>query len=180
VEGQDLSNLFTSKYQPVNNILGGIRISTSLQGLPIPLVYGRTRIAPNLLWYGSFISVKFPTPGLSGSSGQTIGEYDYGAAVVLGLCQGPVQAIGSVWSGQGNLPVNETQETYTVPPGGGSYTVTQRATYLSDLGVTRGDQYTGLRGSKWNNPDRRTADPNAVWRPGDRLLHAQRDRQRHV
>lgn len=137
-----MSFLFTNKYRPVVNIIGGIRVSTSLQGQPISLVYGRTRIAPNLLWYGDFFSKKFPTPGLSGSSGQTVGQFDYGAAVVLGLCQGPIAGSGAIWSGQGNLPVNQTQETYVVPGGGGSYTAIQQATYLNDLGVMRGDSYT--------------------------------------
>ncbi len=134
-------------YRPVVNVLGGIRVTTSLQGQPIPIVYGRTRIAPNLLWYGDFFAVKLPTPGLSGSggaSGQSTGQYDYGAAIVLGLCQGPISSIGNIWTSSGNLSVNETQETYTVPGGGGSYTATQAATYIDDLGVTRADAYSVL------------------------------------
>lgn len=133
--------------RPVVNILGGIRVQTSLQGMPKPIVYGRTRIAGNLVWYGDF-TAKLATGGKKGSTGGSGsgkkggGQYDYGAAIIIGLCQGQIEKIGAIWSTQGNLPVNQTQETYTVPSGGGSYTATQAATYLSDLGVTRGDTYS--------------------------------------
>ena len=141
-----MSGLFRNPYQPVINRLGGIRVQTSLQGVPIPIVYGRTRIAPNLVWYGNFFwkpvnSGKKGTGG-SGSGKKGGGEYDYGAAVILGLCQGTIRSIGTVWNTQGNLPTQETTETYIVPGGGGSYTATQEPTYLQDNGVTRGDAYS--------------------------------------
>jgi hypothetical protein len=123
-----------------------MRIQTSLYGMPRPIVYGRTRIAPNLIWYDDFFwkpvqnSKKGSSGGGTGKKGG--GEYDYGAAVILGLCQGPIVRIGTVWNSQGNLPIQETTETYTVPGGGGSYTATQQATYLQDEGVTRGDAYS--------------------------------------
>lgn len=142
-----MSGLFRNGPKPVINVMGGIRVQTSLQGMPIPIVYGRTRIAGNLVWYGDFVAVpatsgKKGYTGGSGSGKKGGGQYDYGAAVIIGLCQGPIKSLGAVWSTQGNLPVNETSETYTVPSGGGSYTATQQPTYLHDLGVTRGDAYT--------------------------------------
>lgn len=142
-----MSGLFRQGYQPPNQILGGIRVQTSLQGVPIVIVYGRTRIPGNLIWYGDFIARSVTSGGKKGGGGggsgkKGGGEYDYGAALAIGLCQGPIIGIGAIWSTQGNLPVNETQETYTVPPGGGSYQVTQYPTILQDLGVTRGDSYS--------------------------------------
>lgn len=141
-----MSGLFRNGPKPVINVLGGMRVQTSLQGLPIPLVYGRTRIAGNLVWYNDFIA-RPVTGGKKGSGGggsgkKGGGQFDYGAAIIIGLCQGPISKIGAIWSTQGNLSVNETTETYTVPSIGGSYTATQAATYLSDLGVTRGDGYS--------------------------------------
>lgn len=133
-----MTQLFTGGYKYANNILGGIQINTSLQGIPIPIVGGRNRISTNLLQYFNFIS-KLVTGGKKGASGggsgkKGGGEYDYGAAVVLALCQGPIQRVGNIWSNNGYLPVNITQETYVVPPGGGAYTVTQINTFLQDLG----------------------------------------------
>jgi hypothetical protein len=140
-----MSGLFTNKYAPVINTLGGILVQTSLQGLPIPILYGRQRLAPNLIWYGNFFW-KTVQGGKKGSSGSGSGkkgggEYDYGAAIMLGLCQGPISRTGAVWNTQGNLPTQEATETYTVG-GSGIYTATNEPTYLGDDGVTRGDSYT--------------------------------------
>lgn len=135
------------KYQPVIDVMGGIRVNTSLQGVPIPIVYGRNRIAPNLIWYSDFFweqiatGKKGSTAG-SGTGKKAGGEYDYGAAVILGLCQGPISGIGTVWTTTGNLPIQTAVETFTVPGGGGSYTALNQATYQQDAGVTRGDGYS--------------------------------------
>jgi hypothetical protein len=141
-----MSGIFRNGPKPVINVLGGMRVQTSLQGLPIALIYGRTRSAGNLVDYDDFIA-RPVTGGKKGSGGggsgkKGGGQFDYGAAIIMGLCQGPITRVGAIWSTQGNLPVNQTSETYTVPPGGGSYTATQAATYLEDLGVTRGDSYS--------------------------------------
>lgn len=137
--------LFKRQPQPVNDILGGIRCQTSLFGQPIPIVYGRSRIAGNLLWYSNFTSQ--PIQGKGGKGGLFGGKagnqtYDYGAAVIIGLCQGQIQGVASVWDTQGTLPSNDASEDYTVPSGGGSYTVLQQATFISDLGVTEAEQYS--------------------------------------
>lgn len=136
-----------SGYIYPNNRLGGIRIQTSLFGMPIPIVGGRNRIAPNILWYGDFVAQHVAggkkgasSGGSSGKKGQA--EYDYGAAVILGLCQGPIQRVGNIWANSGYLPVNLTQETFTVPSGGGQYVVTQVNTFLQDMGVQRADFFS--------------------------------------
>lgn len=141
-----MSILFRDPYRPVVNKLGGIRVQTSIQGLSIPIIYGRTRVAPNLVWYGDFFwkAINSGKKGLggAGSGKKGGGEYDYGAAVVLGLCQGPIVRTGTVWSTQGNLPAQTTTETFVVPGGGGSYTVVNSANFLGNYGVTRGDSYS--------------------------------------
>jgi hypothetical protein len=139
--------LFGHAPYPPNNILGGIRLQTSTWGLPIPIVYGRNRIAPNLLDYLHFtsepVNSKGGKGGLFGAGGKSGQQtYDYGAAIVMALCQGPIVGVGSVWDTQGTLPVNNTSESYTVPSGGGSYEVTQYATFIADLGVTEATSYS--------------------------------------
>jgi len=132
--------------KPVNDVLGGIRLQTSVWGQPIPIVFGRNRVAGNLLWYGDFIAQSVSNRKKGGSSGGSgkkgSGQYDYGAAVAIALCRGPIANLGSIWSTQGLLPINNTQESYTVPGGGGSYTVTQVNTFLQDLGCQRADSYS--------------------------------------
>lgn len=113
--------------------------------MPIPIVGGRNRIASNLIWYGDFIA-KAVSGGKKGGGGggstkKGGGEYDYGAAVILALCQGPIIRIGNVWANSGYLAVNLTQESYTVG-GGDTYLVTQTNTFLQDMGCQRQDPYS--------------------------------------
>lgn len=87
----------------------GLRVNTSVYGLVIPLVYGRTRIPPNLLWYGDFQAIAHTTTtssgggggggkgGSSGGSSSTSTSYTYSCAVVFGLCLGGVQSVGRIW-----------------------------------------------------------------------------------
>lgn len=91
-------------------MLGAIRIQTSAYGQPIPLLWGRTRITANLIWYGDFQAVPHTTTTSSGGGGGKGGgggqvtssntTYTYQAAVAMGLCEGAVSAIGDVWAGK--------------------------------------------------------------------------------
>src|ERR1700761_4820310 len=92
--------------------LSGLQVQTSAYGKVIPIVYGTTRIAPNLIWYGDFVATPHTSNSSSGGgkggvtgggggkggggSGST--TYTYSAAVALGLCEGPIAGIGNVWA----------------------------------------------------------------------------------
>jgi prepilin-type processing-associated H-X9-DG protein len=125
---------------PIQSQLGGIRLQTSVWGQPIPIIYGRNRLAGNLLWYGDFIAK--PISGKNKGSKKGNVTYDYGAAVAIGLCRGQVAGLGGVWDTQGTLPVNDTTETYTISGGSPSYTTTQQPTFIQDLGVTESTPYS--------------------------------------
>ena len=92
--------------------VAGLQIQTSAYGKVIPIVYGETRIAPNLIWYGDFQAIAHnsnPTGGGGkggggggggggkGGGGGSV-TYSYQAAVALGLCEGPIGGIGIVWA----------------------------------------------------------------------------------
>ena len=115
--------LFKSNPIPVNNRLGGVRVQTSVLGVPKPIIYGRNRIAGNLIWYGGFssrpINSKGGKGGLFGAGGKAGNQtYDYGATVIIGICQGPITGVGSVWDTQGTLPINYTAEEFSMPGSG--------------------------------------------------------------
>ncbi len=74
-----------------------IRVTTSLNGAPIPLVFGQTRISGNLVWYGDFVASHASSSGKGGGS-KSGGSYTYSAAVIIGLAQGPLN-ITKVWDG---------------------------------------------------------------------------------
>ena len=88
----------------VDPVAAGLRIQTSAYGLSLPLVYGRTRIPGNLMWYGDFTPIAHTETTSSGGGGKGGGEvtsshttYTYTAAFALGLGEGPFTAIHAFW-----------------------------------------------------------------------------------
>jgi len=83
-----------------------LRVQTSLDGQPIAIVYGRQRIAGNLIWYDGFKSSGGSGGGKGGGKGGIAGggkgqsQTKYSADVIIGLCEGPIEGIGTIWSGQ--------------------------------------------------------------------------------
>jgi hypothetical protein len=90
----------------------GLRIQTSVYGTAIALCYGRVRVEPNLIWYGDFRAVAHEQEGGKGG-GETGGggSYTYGASVQLSLCEGPIEAVLSVWESKGRRAIGSTRFT---------------------------------------------------------------------
>src|SRR5579862_1796262 len=85
----------------------GIQLQTSAQGVPIQIVWGKNRIAPNLIWYNNFQAHKQSGKGAGGKGGtKGSGNYTYTAAVMLALCEGPMHGtapnygIEAIWADQ--------------------------------------------------------------------------------
>ncbi len=82
--------------------LGAVQVQQSSYGLAIPIVYGRTRVSGNLIWYGDFVAIANTTTTSAGGKGgggvsQQNTTYTYEAAVMMALCEGPVGGVVSVW-----------------------------------------------------------------------------------
>lgn len=79
-----------------------VSVQTSSQGLAIPLVYGQSRIGTNLIWLENFQAhpAKGGGKGGKGGAGGKGGGsgYTYTAAVALGLCEGPIEGVGTIWA----------------------------------------------------------------------------------
>lgn len=108
--------------------LNALRYQTSQAGMVIPIVYGTTRVQFNLLAIGEFFGPgggkkgkkagPLPITGTSNSIGKGGGgkgsggkkgaggkkTQDFSVDVDMGLCQGPVQAPTTVWSGVSHAP----------------------------------------------------------------------------
>ncbi|HGM1696537.1 TPA: hypothetical protein ACKJ5T_001719, partial [Neisseria gonorrhoeae] len=79
-----------------------LQVQRSSQGLTLPVIYGRTRVAGNLIWYGDFVTIEHKTTTRQGGKGgggvKQVGiSYTYEAAVMLALCEGEIQGVGRVW-----------------------------------------------------------------------------------
>src|SRR3984893_10127583 len=96
--GGILSGASNAKQQKA---VGALQFQTSQQGGVIPLVYGTTRVSPNLIDYDDFMatpSARQGGAGKGGGGGKGGGQqYKYSASVILGLCQGPIAGIATVW-----------------------------------------------------------------------------------
>lgn len=79
------------------------RVQQSSYGTVVQVVYGRARIAPNILWSGDFkasAQTSSVGKGGGGSGGKT---YTYTVSLIMGLSQGPITSIGRSWKvGNGN------------------------------------------------------------------------------
>ena len=73
----------------------GLDIQTSTFTLPIPIAYGRNRFAPNVIWSADFAANKQKQPGGKGGGAST--GFTYRASLILGLCEGPVSGVPTVW-----------------------------------------------------------------------------------
>ena len=81
-----------------------LRIQSSLQGTPWPLLWGRNRLAGNLIWYGDFTAWPVNNAkqgGGKGGGGENSGSgsvtYNYSASFAIGICQGPIRDVRTTW-----------------------------------------------------------------------------------
>lgn len=105
-----MSNLFktgSDTQATVTPSYSGLDVQTSSYGKCVPMVFGANRIAPNLMWYGDFISIPHVSqPASGGKGGSLFGgggsggaqvSYTYKTAVAMALCEGPIEGIGRVF-----------------------------------------------------------------------------------
>ena len=79
---------------------GGLRIQTSQYGRTIPVIYGRQRVAGNLIFYGNFRTHRHETEhGGKGGGGVTSVHYTYSVSLAFGLCMG-VKSVKRFWVGR--------------------------------------------------------------------------------
>src|SRR6516165_2998773 len=81
--------------------VGSLQFQTSQAGGVIPLIYGTTKVSPNLLDYDDFTatpSKQAGGKGKGGGGGKGGGQqYMYSASFIMGLCQGPIAGLGLAW-----------------------------------------------------------------------------------
>lgn len=86
----------------------GFRVQTSAYGLVIPLVFGRQRMAGNMIWYGAFTPIPHTTSSSSGGGGGGKGggpseqttsstSWTYTASFALAVCEGPITSFNGAW-----------------------------------------------------------------------------------
>jgi hypothetical protein len=86
--------------------LTDLYVTSSSEGAPIPRLFGRMRVSPQLIWATNFREeIKRTTTtqgggkgGGGGSVSTTTITYHYFCSFALGLCEGEIQDVGQVWA----------------------------------------------------------------------------------
>ena len=104
--GSEIDSLFMgTTVRRTGPRLTDVNIQSSTEGAPIPRLYGRMRVAGQLLWATKFKETATTTKsGGKGAPSVTVSEtdYTYSISFAVGLCAGVVTKIGRVWA-DGNL-----------------------------------------------------------------------------
>lgn len=77
--------------------LSDLRVMASSEGAPIPRVWGRMRVAGQVIWATDFIEKK-KTDGGGKGGGSEVKTYTYFANFAVALCEGEIDRIGRVWA----------------------------------------------------------------------------------
>lgn len=93
--------------------IGSIRLQSATYGVTVPVVFGKTRVTGNVLWFGDFKATSHTKKQESGGF-FGIGEteiktttYTYSASLIMGLCEGPIVGVPRIWRAKGKYP-NDT------------------------------------------------------------------------
>ncbi len=90
--------------------LGDVRVMTSSEGAPIPRLWGRMRLAGQLIWATRFEEVvNTDTESQSAKAAPQVEttEYEYFANFAVGVCEGPIARIGRVWADGKELDLSD-------------------------------------------------------------------------
>jgi hypothetical protein len=78
-----------------------LQIQTSTSSLPIPIVWGRNKLSPNVIWYANFETRNsHESGGKGGVFGGSSSATSYSADIIMALCEGPIGGIGTIWRDQ--------------------------------------------------------------------------------
>ncbi|MEO1549369.1 MAG: glycoside hydrolase/phage tail family protein [Pseudomonadota bacterium] len=78
------------------------RVMGAAEATEIPRIYGRMRVAGQVIWASRFVETVTTTGGQSQGKGQpstpSTNTYAYSVSLALGLCEGEVRRIGRAWA----------------------------------------------------------------------------------
>lgn len=125
--------------------IGDLRVQTSAYGKTIPIVFGKQRIAGNIIWASDKTTYEITSGGGGKGGGPESTATGYKVDMAVALCKGPIEGISKIWA-DGKLIVDCTGgstpligQLYT-----GSNSQLPDATMESALGAGNVPAYRGL------------------------------------
>ncbi|WP_421792250.1 baseplate multidomain protein megatron [Hyphobacterium sp.] len=76
--------------------LDALPVQGSTEGAPIPLIYGRGRLAGQVIWASRYTEHRSSTGG--GKGGPRVSNYKYSISFAVGICEGEIDGIGRIWA----------------------------------------------------------------------------------
>ncbi|MFZ0730302.1 MAG: phage tail protein [Methylovirgula sp.] len=99
--------------QPVTTpVYTGLQLQSSSGAVPIAIVYGVNKVAPNIIWQSNFqAQYNGGGKGGGGKGGGGGGKgsnapSSYSCAIVLGICEGPIGSVSAVWDNSTISPLS--------------------------------------------------------------------------
>jgi hypothetical protein len=121
--GSMLGNMLTANHSAANPL--ELKISGSAWGVPIPRVYGTSRVPGNMVWAGplhqdtggsKLSQAKGKGGGGGGKSGKQPGNIgDLTISFALAFCEGPITGFTKYWA-DGNLVIDNTAPSSLINP----------------------------------------------------------------
>ncbi|MGD2133233.1 MAG: glycoside hydrolase/phage tail family protein [Maricaulaceae bacterium] len=74
-----------------------LHVLSSTDGAGMPIVFGRARLAGQLIWAARFTETA-TSSSAGGKGGPSVTSYSYAASFAVGLCEGEIDGIGRVWA----------------------------------------------------------------------------------
>ena len=86
----------TSQQEIKQGTVGDLRVNTSGYGTAIPIIFGRDRVAGNIIWTAGNKPYDIKTK--SGKGGPTTVTTGYKVSCLIAICQGPILGVSRVWA----------------------------------------------------------------------------------
>ncbi len=78
--------------------LDGLRVQSTAEGSPMAAVFGRVRIAGEVIWAARFREKREEGRSGGGKGGPKTVDYSYSLSFAVGLCEGVIDGVGRIWA----------------------------------------------------------------------------------
>lgn len=106
IDGAISSELNGYSKQPSR--LANLKVQTSQDGAPMPIIYGKMCVAGNVIWATKFKETMVKRR-VGGKTGQKVKELYYSISFAIGICEGPIKGIGKVWANGEELDLSQIE-----------------------------------------------------------------------
>ncbi len=92
-----------------------LRVMGSSEGAVLPRVFGRIRLAGQVIWSSRFLESTNTTRVGAKGSRQQVRDYSYSVSLAIALCEGEIVRVGRIWAD--GLPLDQSTLSFRVHTG---------------------------------------------------------------